>query len=142
MPDNALSARIICRKRWIKSRRCATCRWSGISSARSRATRRAAIAEHFDWVHSVDRLKIAERLSAHSAPPDLPPLNVCLQVNVSGEASKSGVAPDVVLQLARTCGVAAACKLRGLMAIPGARPKGCAATRTVRPQHARTDAAA
>ena len=68
-------------------------------------------------MHSVDRLKIAERLSAQR-PPQLPPLNVCLQVNVSGEESKSGVAPDEVGQLAQEMAALSHLKLRGLMSIP------------------------
>jgi pyridoxal phosphate enzyme (YggS family) len=75
------------------------------------------VAECFDWVHSIDRLKIAERLSAQR-PAYLTPLQICVQVNVSGEASKSGCAPDEALAL---CGAVAALpglNLRGLMAIP------------------------
>src|SRR5690606_36365487 len=64
-------------------------RWHFIGPIQSNKTR--AIAEHFAWVHGVDRLKVAERLS-QQRPPALPPLNVCLQVNIDGEASKSGVA--------------------------------------------------
>jgi uncharacterized pyridoxal phosphate-containing UPF0001 family protein len=64
--------------------------WHFIGPIQSNKTK--AIAEHFDWVHSVDRLKIAQRLS-EQRPADLPPLNICLQVNVSGEDSKSGCAP-------------------------------------------------
>ncbi|NIU62942.1 MAG: YggS family pyridoxal phosphate-dependent enzyme, partial [Pseudomonas stutzeri] len=72
--------------------------WHFIGPIQSNKTR--AIAEHFDWVHSVDRLKIAQRLS-DQRPEALPPLNICLQVNVSGETSKSGCAPQEVQQLAR-----------------------------------------
>ncbi|SEA69169.1 YggS family pyridoxal phosphate-dependent enzyme [Paraburkholderia sartisoli] len=75
------------------------------------------VAENFDWVHSVDRLKIAERLSAQR-PDGLPPLNVCLQVNASGEASKSGVAPGEALELARAVAALPRLRLRGLMSIP------------------------
>ena len=64
--------------------------WHFIGPIQSNKTR--AIAEHFDWVHSVDRLKIAQRLS-EQRPAELPPLNICIQVNVSGEASKSGCTP-------------------------------------------------
>ena len=64
--------------------------WHFIGPIQSNKTR--AIAEHFAWVHSVDRLKIAQRLS-EQRPAELPPLNICIQVNVSGEASKSGCAP-------------------------------------------------
>ena len=75
------------------------------------------VAERFDWVHSVDRLKIAERLSAQR-PAGMAPLNVCLQVNVSGEASKSGVAPNEALQVARQIAALPNLRLRGLMSIP------------------------
>lgn len=89
--------------------------WHFIGPVQSNKTR--AIAENFSWVHSVDRLKIAERLSAQR-PENMPPLNVCLQVNVSGEGSKSGVAPGEVLQLARQIAALPRLRLRGLMAIP------------------------
>ncbi|MFV0454314.1 MAG: YggS family pyridoxal phosphate-dependent enzyme [Pseudomonas sp.] len=89
--------------------------WHFIGPIQSNKTR--AIAEHFDWVHSVDRLKIAQRLS-EQRPTELPPLNVCLQVNVSGEASKSGCAPQDVVELARTIATLPNLRLRGLMAIP------------------------
>lgn len=89
--------------------------WHFIGPIQSNKTR--AIAEHFHWVHSVDRLKIAERLSAQR-PPGLPALEICLQVNVSGEASKSGVAPDEVAALAAAVMQLPRLRLRGLMAIP------------------------
>jgi pyridoxal phosphate enzyme (YggS family) len=89
--------------------------WHFIGPIQSNKTR--AIAESFAWVHSVDRLKIAERLSAQR-PPDIPPLNLCLQVNVSGEHSKSGVAPEALLSLAQAVRQLPHLKLRGLMAIP------------------------
>lgn len=89
--------------------------WHFIGPIQSNKTR--DIAERFAWVHSVDRLKIAERLSAQR-PQNLPPLNVCIQVNVSGEASKSGVAPDALVALARAVARLPRLKLRGLMAIP------------------------
>ncbi|HET9025725.1 MAG TPA: YggS family pyridoxal phosphate-dependent enzyme [Burkholderiaceae bacterium] len=89
--------------------------WHFIGPIQSNKTR--AIAERFDWVQSVDRLKIAQRLS-EQRPPDLAPLNVLLQVNISGEASKSGVAPADVETLARQVGQLPRLKLRGLMAIP------------------------
>lgn len=89
--------------------------WHFIGPIQSNKTR--SIAEHFDWVHSIDRLKIAERLSAQR-PPDRPPLQVCLQVNVSGEASKSGVAPAEVAALASAVAKLPNLRLRGLMAIP------------------------
>jgi pyridoxal phosphate enzyme (YggS family) len=91
--------------------------WHLIGPLQSNKTR--AVAEAFDWVHGVDRLKIAERL-AEQRPPHLPPLQLCLQVNVSGEASKSGVAPADLPALAHA--VAALPRgrvvLRGLMSIP------------------------
>ena len=89
--------------------------WHFIGPIQSNKTR--PIAEHFDWVHSVDRLKIAERLSAQR-PGTRAPLNVCLQVNVSGEASKSGCAPEAVADLARQVAALPRLRLRGLMAIP------------------------
>ncbi len=89
--------------------------WHFIGPIQSNKTR--PIAENFAWVHSVDRLKIAERLSAQR-PPHLPPLNICLQVNVSGEQSKSGVAAEEVMQLALEIASLPHLKLRGLMAIP------------------------
>ncbi len=89
--------------------------WHFIGPIQSNKTR--AIAENFDWVHSVDRLKIAERLS-DQRPPHLPPLNVCLQVNVSGEESKSGAVPGEVVELAQKIARLPRLKLRGLMAIP------------------------
>jgi pyridoxal phosphate enzyme (YggS family) len=89
--------------------------WHFIGPIQSNKTR--AIAENFAWVHSVDRLKIAERLSAQRSP-HLPPLNICLQVNVSGEESKSGVAPEEVAQLAQEVARLPRIKLRGLMSIP------------------------
>jgi pyridoxal phosphate enzyme (YggS family) len=89
--------------------------WHFIGPIQSNKTR--PIAENFAWVHSVDRLKIAERLSAQR-PPGLPPLNVCLQVNVSGEESKSGIAEQEVEQLALAVARLPSLKLRGLMSIP------------------------
>lgn len=89
--------------------------WHFIGPIQSNKTR--AIAESFAWVHSVDRLKIAERLSAQR-PAHLPPLNLCLQVNVSGEKSKSGVAPEEAAQLAQEVVRLPHIKLRGLMTIP------------------------
>src|ERR1035437_5502962 len=71
--------------------------WHFIGPLQSNKTRE--VAEHFDWVHSLDRLKIAERLSAQR-PAGLTPLQVCIQVNVSGEASKSGIPPEQVAALA------------------------------------------
>jgi len=89
--------------------------WHFIGPLQSNKSR--LVAEHFDWVHSVDRLKIAERLSAQR-PAHLPPLQVCIQVNVSGEASKSGCAPDEALALCQAVATLPGLSLRGLMAIP------------------------
>jgi len=89
--------------------------WHFIGPLQSNKTR--PVAEAFAWVHSVERLKIAERLS-QQRPPDLEPLNVCLQVNVSGEASKSGCAPGEVAALAPAVAQLPNLRLRGLMAIP------------------------
>ncbi|RFD26983.1 YggS family pyridoxal phosphate-dependent enzyme [Pseudomonas sp. GL93] len=89
--------------------------WHFIGPIQSNKTR--AIAEHFAWVHSVDRLKIAQRLS-EQRPADLPPLNICIQVNISGEASKSGCTPADLPALATAISALPRLKLRGLMAIP------------------------
>ncbi len=91
--------------------------WHLIGPLQSNKTR--PVAEAFDWVHTVDRLKIAERLAAQR-PESLPPLQVCLQVNISGEASKSGLLPAEVLGVARAVAALPADRLvlRGLMAIP------------------------
>lgn len=89
--------------------------WHYIGPIQSNKTRE--IADHFAWVHSVDRLKIARRLS-EQRPPHLPPLNLCLQINTSGEASKSGIAPDEALELARAIADLPSLQLRGLMTIP------------------------
>jgi pyridoxal phosphate enzyme (YggS family) len=85
------------------------------------ANKTAAVAGAFDWVHTVDRLKIAERLSAQR-PAGAPPLNVCVQVNVSGEASKAGVEPSELPALARAVAALPNLALRGLMAIPEPAP--------------------
>jgi pyridoxal phosphate enzyme (YggS family) len=89
--------------------------WHFIGPLQSNKTK--VVAENFDWVHSVDRLKIAQRLS-EQRPDGMAPLNVCLQINVSGEESKSGVAPDEALTLARQIAALPSLRLRGLMAIP------------------------
>lgn len=93
--------------------------WHLIGPLQSNKTK--PVAEQFDWVHSVDRLKIAQRLS-EQRPPELPPLNICLQVNISGEASKSGLLPAEVAPLARQVAALPRLKLRGLMAIPEPGP--------------------
>ncbi len=89
--------------------------WHFIGPIQSNKTR--AIAEHFDWVHSVDRERIARRLS-DQRPEDMPPLNICLQVNISGEDSKSGVRPEELADLVKAVSGMPRLKLRGLMAIP------------------------
>jgi pyridoxal phosphate enzyme (YggS family) len=89
--------------------------WHFIGPLQSNKTR--PIAASFDWVHSVEREKIARRLS-EQRPATLPPLNICLQVNVSGEASKSGVALDEALAVAQSIHLLPNLRLRGLMAIP------------------------
>ena len=89
--------------------------WHFIGPIQSNKTR--PIAERFDWVHTVDRLRIAERLS-QQRPADKPPLNVCLQVNVSGEASKSGVDLAALPELADAVAQLPRLRLRGLMTIP------------------------
>ncbi len=89
--------------------------WHFIGPIQSNKTR--AIAEHFQWVHSIEREKIAARLN-EARPAHLPPLDVCIQVNVSGEGSKSGVAPGAELALARAVIALPRLRLRGLMAIP------------------------
>jgi len=91
--------------------------WHFIGPIQSNKTR--PIACHFDWVHSVEREKIARRLS-EQRPPGRPPLQLCLQVNISGEASKSGVKPAQVPELARRVAQLPHLQLRGLMAIPEA----------------------
>jgi pyridoxal phosphate enzyme (YggS family) len=96
-----------------------TLEWHFIGPIQSNKTR--AIAEHFLWVHGVDRDKVARRLS-EQRPAHLPPLNVCIQVNVSGEASKHGVAPAAALELARTVADLPRLRLRGFMAIPEPGP--------------------
>jgi len=89
--------------------------WHFIGPIQSNKTR--PIATSFDWVHTVERLKIAQRLS-EQRPPERGPLNICLQVNISGEASKSGAHPDEVPALARAVAALPNLRLRGLMAIP------------------------
>ena len=106
--------------------------WHFIGPIQSNKTR--AIAEQFSWAHSVDRLKIAERLSAQR-PAGLPPLQVCIEVNVSGEASKGGVPVALLSELAAAVAVLPRLQLRGLMAIPAPaadRDAQCAAFRQVR----------
>jgi PLP dependent protein len=91
--------------------------WHLIGPLQSNKTR--VVAEAFDWVHTVDRLKIAERLS-DQRPTNKPPLNVCLQVNVDGESSKSGIDFNELPALAQAVAALPGLKLRGLMSIPQA----------------------
>lgn len=93
--------------------------WHFIGPLQSNKTR--TVAAHFDWVHTIDRLRIAERLS-EQRDPHRPPLQVCVQVNVSGEASKSGVAPEETEALALAVARLPRLQLRGLMAIPEPTP--------------------
>jgi pyridoxal phosphate enzyme (YggS family) len=89
--------------------------WHCIGPVQSNKTR--LVAEHFDWLHTVDRLKIAQRLN-EQRPAHLPPLNVCLQVNIDGGDTKSGVAPNEALGLAQALLALPRLRLRGLMTIP------------------------
>lgn len=91
--------------------------WHFIGPIQSNKTR--LVATHFDWVHTIERLDIAERL-ARQRPSEMAALNVCIQVNISGEASKSGVAPDQVAELAQAIQALPRLRLRGLMCIPAA----------------------
>ncbi|RLJ38245.1 YggS family pyridoxal phosphate-dependent enzyme [Acidovorax sp. 106] len=93
--------------------------WHCIGPVQSNKTR--LVAEHFDWVHTVDRLKIAQRLS-DQRPQDLPDLNVCIQVNVDSGETKAGVAPQDALELALAVAKLPRLRLRGLMSIPDASP--------------------
>ncbi|WP_406828500.1 YggS family pyridoxal phosphate-dependent enzyme [Microbulbifer sp. ARAS458-1] len=95
--------------------------WHFIGPLQSNKTR--DVAEHFHWLHSLERLKIARRLS-EQRPAHLPPLNVCLQVNIDGEDSKSGVSPEKLPELAAAVAAQPNLQLRGLMAIPA--PRGAA----------------
>lgn len=98
--------------------------WHCIGPIQSNKTR--LVAEHFDWVHTIDRLKIAQRLS-EQRPAQLAPLQVCIQVNVDGGATKSGVVPDDVLALAQAVAALPQLRLRGLMCIPEPAPDFVAA---------------
>ena len=99
--------------------------WHCIGPIQSNKTR--LVAENFEWVHSVDRLKIAERLS-EQRPAHLAPLQVCIQVNIDGEASKSGVAPEEAAPLAKQVAQLPRLQLRGLMCIPENAPDIVAVT--------------
>jgi len=103
--------------------------WHLIGPLQANKTREVAAV--FDWVHGIDRLKIAERLAAQR-PAELPPLQVCLQVNISGEASKSGLRPDEVAPVARAVAALPRLALRGLMAIPEPAADGEAQRRPYR----------
>jgi pyridoxal phosphate enzyme (YggS family) len=98
--------------------------WHCIGPIQSNKTR--LVAEHFDWVHTVDRLKVAQRLS-EQRPAGLPPLQVCLQVNVDGGDTKSGVPPEAALALARQVATLPHLQLRGIMSIPEPAPDFVAA---------------
>lgn len=89
--------------------------WHFIGAIQSNKTR--PIAENFSWAHGISSSKIARRLS-EQRPANLPPLNICLQVNISGEETKSGITPDAVMDIAREITDLPGIKLRGLMAIP------------------------
>jgi len=103
--------------------------WHCIGPLQSNKTR--LVAEHFDWAHGVDRLKIAERLSAQR-PAGKPPLNVCIQVNIDGGSSKSGVAPADAPALAQAVHGLPGLRLRGIMTLPDLAPE-----LEMRAQHAR-----
>jgi pyridoxal phosphate enzyme (YggS family) len=92
--------------------------WHFIGHLQSNKTRR--VAENFDWVHTIDKLKTARRLS-DQRPDRLPPLNVCIQVNVDDEAAKSGIAPRDLPELAAACADLPRLRLRGLMCLPAIR---------------------
>jgi PLP dependent protein len=98
--------------------------WHMIGPIQSNKTR--LVAEHFHWVHSVDRLKIAQRLS-EQRPAGLPPLQVCLQVNIDGGANKSGCLPDEALEVALSMAKLPRLQLRGIMVIPEPAPDFIAA---------------
>ena len=98
---------------------CSGIEWHCIGPLQSNKTR--VVAEHFDWVHTVDRLKIAQRLS-EQRPPELAPLQVCVQVNVDGGANKSGVSPEAALVLAHEVAALPRLHLRGLMCIAELAP--------------------
>jgi pyridoxal phosphate enzyme (YggS family) len=93
--------------------------WHCIGPIQSNKTR--LVATHFDWVHTVDRLKIAQRLS-EQRPPDMPPLQICIQVNIDGGVNKAGIAPAEVRELGRQVAALPRLRLRGLMTIPEPAP--------------------
>ena len=112
--------------------------WHFIGHLQSNKTRDAA--KYFDWVHTIDRFKIARRL-AEQRPDDLPPQNVCIQVNVDDEASKSGVAPGEALDLAREVATLDRLRLRGFMCIPEATDDVAEQQRAFRTMRELADAA-
>lgn len=114
--------------------------WHFVGSVQTNKTR--LLAENFNWVHSVDRLRIGERLSAQR-PAGLPPLSVCLQVNLSGEASKGGVSPAEAPGLAHALAALPNLRLRGLMTIPARSdswPEQCRPFRQLRELYVRLQA--
>ncbi|MEJ2257880.1 MAG: YggS family pyridoxal phosphate-dependent enzyme [Woeseiaceae bacterium] len=92
--------------------------WHFIGHLQSNKTR--LVAESFDWVHTIDKIKTARRLS-EQRPPGMPPLNICIQVNVDAEASKAGISPDKLHELAAACAELPHLRLRGLMCLPAIR---------------------
>jgi pyridoxal phosphate enzyme (YggS family) len=92
--------------------------WHFIGHLQSNKTR--PVAESFDWVHTIDKIKTARRLD-EQRPPGLPPLNICIQVNVDDEASKAGISPDKLPDLAAACAELPRLRLRGLMCLPAVR---------------------
>ena len=117
--QEAIAKRQLCAERrpdlFGRSPGAGACAWHFIGPLQSNKTR--VVAENFEWVHSVDRDKLARRLS-EQRPEELPPLDICIQVNVSDEDSKSGCAPDAAPQLALTVAPLPRLRLRGVMAIP------------------------
>lgn len=115
-----------------KLRALANCKleWHFIGKIQSNKTR--DIAASFSWVHTVDRLKIAERL-ASQRPADKPPLNICIEVNLSGEVSKGGISPDKVVPLAEQIDALPNLRLRGLMALPARSEDTFTQTQRLRP---------
>ena len=111
--------------------------WHCIGPIQSNKTR--LVAEHFDWVHSVDRLKIAQRLS-EQRPGNLAPLNVCLQINIDGGPTKSGVAPQEALALAQAVAQLPRLRLRGIMTIPEPSENFASASKAHREARALFDA--
>ena len=111
--------------------------WHCIGPIQSNKTR--LVAEHFDWVHTIDRLKIAQRLS-EQRPAHLPPLQLCLQVNVDGGDNKSGVPPQEALALAKQVAALPNVRLRGVMSIPEPTPDFIASLASLTPVRAVFDA--